>query len=105
MRNGPAPRLEMDELPLVFDLIEELSPDPVTDSMVFNLSFRAGLRVGEIAHVTLDAFFDPRGRMRDEIYLTVTKWNMDRSIFTHPEIERALDRYMSTYPGRQWLAS
>ena len=53
MRHGPAPTLEFDEVPLVFDLIEEVSPDPVTDGLVFNLSFRAGLRVSEIAHLTL----------------------------------------------------
>jgi integrase/recombinase XerD len=105
MRHGPAPTLEIHEVPLVFDLIEEASPDPVTDAMVFNLSFRAGLRVSEIAHLTLDAFFDPRGRPRDEIYLTITKWNKDRSIFTHPEVQEALDRFMWTYPGRQWVAA
>ena len=105
MRHGPAPTLEIDEVPLVFDLIEEVSPDPVTDAMIFNLSCRAGLRVSEIAHLTIDAFFDPRGRMRDEIHVTVTKWNKSRDIFAHPEIEQALDRYMSTYPGRPWFAS
>jgi len=104
MRHGPAPTLEIDEVGLVFDLIEEASPDPVTDDMVFNLSFRAGLRVSEIAHLTLDAFFDPRGRFTDEIYVTITKWKKDRSIFIHPEVEKALDRFMEAYPGLQYFA-
>lgn len=104
MRHGTAPILEYDEVPLLFDLIEEVSPTPVIDSMVFNLSFRAGFRVSEIAHVTLDAFFDPRGRMTDEIYLTVTKWKKARSVFMHPEIEKALDRFMGTYEGLHYFA-
>lgn len=104
MRHGSAPTLDFDELELLSDVIEELSPDPVVDDMLFKLSSRAGLRVSEVAHLTLDAFFDPRGRMRDEIYVTVTKWNTSREIFMHPEIEDALDRFMSTYPGLRYFA-
>lgn len=106
MRNGHAPILGyVDEVPLVFDVIDEVSPDPETDGLVFALSFHAGLRVSEIAHLTLEAFQDGRGRMTDDIYIAVTKWRTDRTIFKHPEVHERLERYMWAYPDRPWIAA
>ena len=104
MRNGPAPILDFYEVGVLFDVIEEVSPEPAADSMIFNLSFRAGLRVSEIAHLTLDAFFDPRGRLTEDIHVTITKWRDERFVFKHPAVQDALDRHMWTYPDAPWLA-
>jgi integrase/recombinase XerD len=106
MRNGHAPILDyVDEVPLLFDVTDEASPDPETDGLIFALSIHAGLRVSEIAHLTLEAFQDGRGRMTDDIYIAVTKWRKDRTIFKHPEVQERLERYMWAYPGRQWIAA
>lgn len=105
MRNGRAPTLEPDEVQIFREVLEEVSPNPVVDGMIFSLSFRAGLRVSEIAHLTRHAFFDPRGRMTDDIHVTITKWNKSRDIFKHPELDEALERFLGEYPHLSWFAA
>lgn len=105
MRNGPALTIDGDEVPLLFDVGEELSPNPTVDGMIFRLSFRAGLRVDEIAHLTNDAFLDPRGRLTGQIRISVTKGNRPRSIVAHPEILEFYERFAWENPDLHWFAA
>lgn len=104
MGHGPAVRLEPHEVPLVFDLVEERSLCPVVDGLLFRLSFRGGLRSCEMAGLDRNALIDRRGRIRDEIRITVTKGHSQRTIQMHPDIYPAADRFLWEYPDIDWFA-
>ena len=104
MANGPAPILEFGDVPLLFERLEEASRHPVVDRVLMTLGHRGALRVSEIAGLTVDAVLDPRGRLRDEIRISVTKGHVGRTIDMHPEIRDAIERFFWTYPRTGWFA-
>lgn len=104
MSRGPAVILDAADVPEVCDLVLEVSRNPVVDRMLFALSFRAAMRVCEMAALTVDAILGPRGRVMDEIRITVTKGKRGRVIEMHPDIRDAAEEFMWTYPDKEWFA-
>jgi integrase len=104
MANGQALTLEPDEVPLLFERVEVVSRNPIVDGLLAKLSFRGALRASEMAGLTLDAVLDPRGRLRDEIRISVTKRREGRTIFMHPEIREAIEQFRWAYPNVEWFA-
>lgn len=104
MSRGPAVILDPAEVPEVRDLVLEVSNYPVMDNLLFALSFRGAMRVCEMAGLTRDAILGPRGRIMDEIRITVTKGNRGRVIEMHPEIRAAAEEFLWTFPHTEWFA-
>ena len=59
------------------------------------LSYFAGLRVGEIAALTIGDVFDAEGQLRDQILLKAayTKGNHARTVFVSKRLEKELTRF------------
>jgi integrase/recombinase XerD len=62
------------------------------------LSYYAGLRVGEIAALTIADVYDAQSQPRDQIVLRkeITKTNEARTIYVNERLGRELDRYCLT---------
>lgn len=60
------------------------------------LSFYAGMRVGEIAHLKLGDVIDGEGRVKDQIVLpaSYTKTAEARTVFVSGKLRRELERFM-----------
>jgi integrase len=65
---------------------------PQRDRIIILLSFKAGLRAGEIAKLTWSMVLDAEGRIADHIELhdTAAKKGGGRTIPLHPDLQRAL---------------
>jgi integrase/recombinase XerD len=65
---------------------------PQRDRIIILLSFKAGLRAGEIAKLTWSMVLDADGRIADRIELhdTAAKKGSGRTIPLHPDLQRAL---------------
>ncbi|ARJ67060.1 integrase [Magnetospirillum sp. ME-1] len=61
------------------------------------LSFYAGMRVGEIAHLKLGDVIDSDGRVKDQIVLlaSYTKTAEARTVFVSGKLRRELERFLS----------
>ncbi len=86
--------------------IDENSSMPVRDHLMFLLSYKAGLRVSEIAKIDLTALTNAEGKIAKiiTIYANVGKNNRQREIPMHKEIAAALSKFMKTYPGATFIA-
>ncbi|CAA7627974.1 Integrase [Candidatus Terasakiella magnetica] len=64
------------------------------------LSFYAGMRVGEIAHLKVGDVFDGDGRVKDQIVLLAhyTKTAEARTVFVNGKLRRELERFLSSGP-------
>lgn len=77
--------------------------------MAVMLSFYAGMRVGEIAALTIGDVLDGEGRVRDQIILRAetTKTAEARAVFVNGKLRREFERYQSCYTngdrGRPFL--
>lgn len=76
---------------------------PVRDRAIFLLSFRAGLRAKEIAHLTYEMITDAEGVLSTEIDLTnaASKGSSGRRIAMNAHLRQALQELLDTYDGRQ----
>lgn len=104
MAHGSALVIEPHEVPLLREQVREWSPRPEIDGLLFDFSIRSGMRVMEIAHLTPDAVLDPRGRLNDEIRITVTKGHRGRTIAMHPDTQVSLEKFFEKHPGAGWFA-
>ncbi|CCG42845.1 tyrosine-type recombinase/integrase [Magnetospirillum molischianum] len=70
--------------------------------MAVMLSFYAGMRVGEIAALTIGDVLDGEGRIRDQIILRAetTKRAEARAVFVNGKLRREFERYLSVFPTR-----
>jgi len=61
------------------------------------LSFYAGMRVGEIAALTVKDVLDGEGRVKDQILLrsAITKTGEARAVFVGEKLRKELERYVS----------
>ncbi|WP_096702514.1 site-specific integrase [Magnetospirillum sp. 15-1] len=61
------------------------------------LSFYAGMRVGEIAALTVKDVLDGEGRVKDQILLrgAITKTGEARAVFVGDKLRKELERYMA----------
>lgn len=66
------------------------------------LSYYAGLRVGEIAGLTIGDIFDVEGRVRDQIRLNaeITKGGHARIAFVNDKLSREIERYKAELGDR-----
>lgn len=66
--------------------------------MTLMLSFYGGLRVGEIAALTLGDVVDGRGEVKDQIVLraAITKSKETRTVFASDKLRREIAAYLST---------
>ena len=86
----PLPRfLEEDEVEKLFDVINKLR-----DQAMFRLMLRCGLRVEEVANLTVDAIDIPRRK----ITVKNGKWGRDRIVFISNDARAALVAYLAVRP-------
>jgi integrase/recombinase XerD len=74
------------------------------DRAALMLSFYAGLRVGEIAALTMGDVLDAQGRIRDRILLRaeITKGGQARVVFPSDRLHQELQRYVDgMHPARR----
>ena len=69
--------------------------------LAFMLSHLAGMRVGEIAALTVADVIDAQGNPRDRIYLkpSYTKGGFGRMIFVNTRLQREIAAYLRSLPG------
>lgn len=86
--------------------IDENSVMPVRDRLMALLSYKAGLRVSEIAKIDLTAMLNVEGKVAKliTIFSNVGKKQRMREIPMHPDIADALRKFMRTYPGATFVA-
>lgn len=106
MATNRAKTLTSQQVGRVLGYIAERSQSPLRDTVIVLLSFKAGLRVGEIAGLrwadVTDAFGDLRS---DEIVVpdNIAKKGSGRSIPMHPAIHAALYWLRSKTTREDWL--
>ena len=69
--------------------------DNLRDRAIIMLMLRSGLRVGEVANLTLDAFDWSRRRL----YIRKGKGGKDRVVYISPDTYRALSQYIRSRPS------
>lgn len=82
------------------------SNSPASDELKVLLSFYAGLRVSEIAGLTLAAVLDADDKIAPKIVIGrhIAKNGRPRIIPMHPRIRAALVRFRAEHPGLEFLA-
>lgn len=96
-----AKTLKPDQFERVLDHVSTASTDPLRDRAVFLLSYRAGLRVAEIAGLSWRDVTDAEGRVRDDAFdvpADIAKKGSGRTLPMHPELHDAL----VTLAQREW---
>ncbi len=65
------------------------------------LSFLAGLRVGEIASLSVANVVKPDGTVREELRLkpSQTKGGFSRTVFMNKRLQREIRRYLDSFPA------
>lgn len=86
--------------------IDDNSPMPVRDRLVVALSFKAGLRVSEIAKIKLSAMTDVEGNIGKVIHIfsDVGKKKRMRDIPMNPFIRECLKAFREKYPTAEFVA-
>ena len=79
--------------------------NPLRNRVIVLLSAKAGLRAGEIAHLTWDMVLDAAGRVGSGIELrdTTAKKGSGRIIPLHPDLRGALVAWRRASPDREWF--
>lgn len=101
-----AKTLDEKQFDRLLKFISEKSTLPVRDRLMFLLSYKAGLRVSEIAKIDLTAMTNSEGAIAKiiTIFSNVGKKQRMREIPMHAEIAKALAAFMKTYPGATFIA-
>lgn len=86
--------------------VDDTSIMPVRDRLVVALSFKAGLRVGEIAKIKLSAMLDVEGRIAKTItvFSDVAKKERQREVPMNAFVRECLISFRKTYPNAQYVA-
>jgi site-specific recombinase XerC len=101
-----AKTLDDEQFDRLLKFIDENSTMPVRDRLMFLLSFKAGLRVSEIAKIDLKAMTNAEGKIAKiiTIFSNVGKKQKMREIPMHPTSREALAKFMKTYPQATFFA-
>jgi integrase len=101
-----AKTLTPDELSMLLAHIDATSTMPVRDRLMVLLSFKAGLRVAEIAKIEIDAMTTANGRVAKQILIgaDVGKGGKERVLPMHPDIAIALSTFRKAYPDTKTIA-
>lgn len=88
------------------DHATKVSLMPARDLLILALSFKAGLRIGEIQKIDLSAMLDSTGEIAESItiFSHVGKKKRERSIPMHPLVRQRLVEFMRTYPSAPFVA-
>jgi integrase len=86
--------------------IDTTSLMPIRDRLIVMLSFRAGLRVGEIAKIKLSAMTDVEGRIAKSItvFSDVAKKQRQREVPMNDDVRDALKAFRRAYPNAEVVA-
>jgi integrase len=86
--------------------IDENSTLPARDRLMAMLSFKAGLRAGEIAKIDLNAMTTVDGKIAPviSIFSNVGKKNRQREIPMHAEVRKALAEFIKAFPKATFVA-
>lgn len=89
-----------------FKHIETASVMPVRDKLVAALSFKAGLRVGEIAQISIKDMLDVEGRIAKHItiYSNIAKKERYRQVPMNQLVRDCLKEFRKTYPNAEVVA-
>ena len=98
--------LDNNHIERVLALIESSSNSPRSDELKFLLSVYAGLRVSEIAGITIDAFLTADGAIGSSMVINsrIAKGGRGRIIPIHPLIRNALGRFRKAHPKTEFIA-
>lgn len=101
-----APILSSKQIKQVERYILTEANNPFADLFKFRLSVYAGLRVGEIAGLTLSDMVSKDGRILDDITVrpSVGKGGKSRRIPMHPKINEALKLFRKEHPEMGYVA-
>jgi integrase/recombinase XerD len=86
--------------------VQRHSRTPERDKLFLALSFRAGLRAGEIAKLRMESLLDPSGKVGKcmTVFADTSKSRHDRTIPVHPELKAAIDAFRAVYPYLEFVA-
>ena len=84
----------------VFSYIDRNSRTPEIDRLKMALSFKAGLRVSEIAKLTVQDVTDAQGKIGKYIRIPagISKSGRERLIPMHPQVRDAIKAFRTRYP-------
>lgn len=101
-----AKTLDDKQLQRLLNHIDQNSTLPERDRLIVALSFKAGLRVGEISKIDISAMTDAEGRIGTDvvIFSNVGKKNRERSIPMHPMVKEALANFRARHPTAEFVA-
>lgn len=101
-----APTLDEGQFERLLTYIDENSTLPERDRLIVGLSFKAGLRVAEIAKLDLSALLDPDNRIDKVIKISalVGKKKRYREIPMHPMIKDAFAKFRKRFPNAPCIA-
>lgn len=101
-----AKTLDEEQFSRLLKYIDKNSILPVRDRLMVMLSFKAGLRVSEIAKIDLSAMLDADGKVAKliTIFSNVGKKERMREIPMHVEIADAIRAFMKAFPGATFVA-
>lgn len=94
-----------DQFAKLWDHVTETSTLPQRDHLILALSFKAGLRIGEIQKIDLKAMLDVEGNPAATInvFSNVAKKSRAREIPMHPLVRKALVVFMKVYPNATFV--
>ncbi len=86
--------------------IDETSILPERDRLIVMLSFKAGLRVAEIAKIDMTAMLDTEGKVAKMIHIfsNVGKKNRERDIPINPALKEAILAFQKRFPTAGFVA-
>lgn len=106
MANRRARTFDDKQFAKFMSFIDLQSPMPARDRLIAALSFKAGLRVGEISKIRIDAMLDATGGIADDVQVwsEVAKMNRERKVPMHALVRDSLQRFRDAYPKAEVVA-
>lgn len=101
-----AKMLEDSELNQVLQFIDCYSRSPESDRVKVLLSFKAGLRAGEIAQLPIRSCLGPSGTIAQDVFVGsgISKSRDDRDVPINPQLGLALKALIKKYPQATHVA-
>lgn len=101
-----AKTLDDEQLDTLMTFIDNHTAMPERDRLIFLLSYKGGLRAGEIAKIDMDAMTDAEGRISKAITVSrkIAKKGRERAVPMHPKIKEALRVFRTRHPFTNFVA-
>lgn len=98
--------LEESQFTRLLAYVKQNSTAPERDNLMLLLSFKAGLRAGEIAKIDIPAMTDAEGNVAKKIVVSkmIAKKGREREIPMNPDIRKALILFRKKYPKSAYIA-